>query len=257
MGLREPPLLTLDGLKALHRAQIRKIPFENLDIHLGRGIDVSRPAIFAKCVARRRGGYCFELNELLLAALEVFGFSARRGLARVHLAGRASPHTHQVSIATIDGQDFLVDAGFGGQSPRGPIPFVIDVVTEIDFKRYRLIAAPPYGAMLQDWWQGAWRNLYSLDARLVLDVDRVMGNHMTSTHPTSFFTWAKTASIHTSEARFSIFENILTHETAQGTTETAIPPGEAYLELLETVFGIELDARYQDLKPLNPAPPKA
>lgn len=223
---------------------------------MGRGIDPSRQAIFAKTIGKRRGGYCFELNELLFCALEIFGFASRRGLARVHLAGRPSPHTHQFSIATVDGQDFLVDAGFGGQSPRGPIPLILDAVTEIDFKRYRLIAAPPFGTMLQDWWLGAWRDLYSFDGRPVLDADRALGNHFTSTHPSAFFTWAKTASIHTSDARFSLFETVLTHETAQGVAETNIPPGEPYLELLETVFGIELDARYQDLKPLNPAPPK-
>lgn len=253
--MRAPPAVSLEGLRILQRTQLRKIPFENLDILLGRGIDPSRSAIVAKTVAKRRGGYCFEVNELLFAALEAFGFQVRRALARVHLSGRPGPHTHQLSLVAIDGQDYLADAGFGGQSPRGPLPLVLDAVTEIDFKRYRLVLAAPYGTMIQDWWQGAWRNLYSFDGRPVLDGDRVLGSHFTSTHPSAFFTWAKTASIHTSDARFSIFDNTLTHETAQGVTETAIPPGEPYLELLETVFGIELDARYEDLKPLNPRPP--
>lgn len=252
--MRAPPPPTFEGLKALHRAQIRKIPFENLDILLGRKIDPSRPAIFAKALGKRRGGYCFELNELLFAAIDSLGFVVRRGLARVHLAGQPSPHTHQFSIATIDGQDFVVDAGFGGQSPRGPLPMVLDSVIEVDFKRYRFVASSGHGTMLQDWWLGSWRNLYSFDGRAVLEPDRIMGNHMTSTHPNSFFTWAKTASIQTSDARFSIFDNKLTHETAAGVSETEVPAGEAYLEILETVFGIELDARYDELKPLNPPP---
>lgn len=256
VGLRSPPPATLDGLKALHRAQVQTIPFENFDILLRRGIDPSRPAIFAKTLQKRRGGYCFELNELAFAALEALGFAARRCLARVHVSGRPSPHTHQFSLATIDGQDYVVDAGFGGQSPRGPIPLLLDVTTQIGFKRYRLVAAPPFGTKLQDWWLNAWRDLYSFDLRPVLEPDRIMGNHMTSTHPSSFFTWTKTASIQTSEARFSLFDGLLTHETAQGVAETPIPNGEAYLEVLETVFGLELDARYEDLAPLNPPPPR-
>ncbi len=255
MDLRAPPPATVEGLKALHRAQIRKIPFENLDIQLGRGIDISRPAIFAKTLVKRRGGYCFELNELMFAALEAFGFVARRLIARVHLSGAPGPHTHQFSIATVGEQDFLVDAGFGGQSPRGPIPYVLDAVTEIDFKRYRLISAPPYGTMLQDWFANAWRNLYSFEHRLVLDADRVLGNHYTSTHRSAFFTWVKTASIQTSEGRFSLLDMVLTQETSHGLTETIIPQGEPYLELLETVFGIEIDATFEDFKPLNPPPP--
>ena len=254
VGLREVPPATLDGLKALHRAQIRKIPFENFDIHLGRDIGVSRAAIFKKTVHSRRGGYCFELNELMLAALQTFGFTARWGLARVHLSGRPSGLQHQYSVVHLGGVDYLVDAGFGGQSPRAPLAVVLDAVQDVDFRRYRFMLAPPHGLMLQDWWEGAWRNLYSFDGRPALDIDRTQGNFYTSRHPESFFTFVKSASIQTADARFSLLELRLTQESASGVTETQIPPGEAYLEILETVFGIELDARFEDLKPLNPAP---
>lgn len=254
MGLREAPSATLDGLKALHRAQIRKIPFENLDIHLGREIDVSRPAIFAKTIGRRRGGYCFELNELMFSALEAFGFATRWGLARVHLSGRPSGLQHQYSLAHLDGVDYLVDVGFGGQSPRAPLAVVLDAVQMADYRKYRFTLAQPFGIMLQDWWEDGWRNLYSFDGRPVFDIDRIQGNFSTSKHPTSFFTFVKSASIQTADARFSLLETRLTHETAHGVTETPIPPGEAYLEILETVFGIELDASFDDLKPLNPPP---
>ena len=57
---------TLDTLKALHHAQLYTIPFENFDIQLGRGIDLSPGAIFEKLVHQKRGGYCFELNGMFL-----------------------------------------------------------------------------------------------------------------------------------------------------------------------------------------------
>ena len=60
-------------LAALHRAHVATIPFENLDIPLGRGIAVDLESVQAKLVARRRGGYCYEHGLLFAAALERLG----------------------------------------------------------------------------------------------------------------------------------------------------------------------------------------
>ena len=55
-GPREP---TLEVLNALSAAHAQRIPFENLDVLLGAGVDIQADAVFAKLVERRRGGYCF------------------------------------------------------------------------------------------------------------------------------------------------------------------------------------------------------
>lgn len=66
-----------DSLEAIHRAQAYTIPFENFDILLGRCVSLETAAILDKLVGHKRGGYCFELNGLLLMALGTFGFEAR------------------------------------------------------------------------------------------------------------------------------------------------------------------------------------
>jgi len=53
-GSREPTLATLH---ALTRAHTTSIPFENLSVLQGQRIDLSVPALFAKLVTARRGGY--------------------------------------------------------------------------------------------------------------------------------------------------------------------------------------------------------
>lgn len=68
---------SLECLEKLHIAQHRAIPFENFDIALGRPIDLTPQAVFNKLVRNRRGGYCFELNGLMLQALKHYGFDAR------------------------------------------------------------------------------------------------------------------------------------------------------------------------------------
>ena len=55
---------TVETLRSLHFAHATSIPFENLDILLGRGISLELDALEAKLVTARRGGYCFEHKTL-------------------------------------------------------------------------------------------------------------------------------------------------------------------------------------------------
>ena len=84
-----PARPTLDpvGLQRLQQAHRMAIPFECLDVRLGRPIAIDSAAVFAKLVVAGRGGYCFEQNRLFLDALTALGFVARPLLARVWLGG--------------------------------------------------------------------------------------------------------------------------------------------------------------------------
>src|SRR3954464_14618414 len=80
---------TAKTLRAVHRAHATHIPFENLDILLGKSIPLDLPSLQRKLVHDRRGGYCFEQNALLAAALESLGFKITRLAARVRFGGSA------------------------------------------------------------------------------------------------------------------------------------------------------------------------
>ena len=56
-GSREPILPTL---QALHEAHLLAVPFENLDISLGRAIVLDEASLWTKIVEHRRGGFCYE-----------------------------------------------------------------------------------------------------------------------------------------------------------------------------------------------------
>ena len=73
IGLTERPPVDADGLRRVHAGQLRAVPFENLDILMDRGLQVSREAIAEKLIDQRRGGYCFENNSLLRDALVALG----------------------------------------------------------------------------------------------------------------------------------------------------------------------------------------
>jgi N-hydroxyarylamine O-acetyltransferase len=105
---------TIDTLRALHRAHLHTVPFENLDVHLGRPIVLHRAALFRKIVGERRGGFCYELNGLFADLLTFLGFEVSLLSAHVaHETGGFGPaFDHLALLVTADGR-WLADVGFG------------------------------------------------------------------------------------------------------------------------------------------------
>lgn len=251
IGLEQRPEVCLEGLQQLHRQHFFTIPFENFDIPLGRGIDVAPAAIYHKLVNHQRGGYCFETNGLLLQALQAFGFSTRALLARVHLSGTPSGRSHQFSLVHIDGQDWLVDAGFGSQTPRQPLPLTKNTELNTDLQTFQLIEDPQFGFMLQHNNGKQWENLYSFDLQPVHQGDIEYANHCTATMPTSTFTNTWLAALPNPRGITTLLNHNLRVTTDGETKVTELPAGPVYLDAIEQHFGLNLQATYGQLKAFN------
>ncbi|MGN6149561.1 MAG: arylamine N-acetyltransferase family protein [Rhizomicrobium sp.] len=122
IGLNKRPKPNLAGLKALHRAHLLAIPYENLDVQLGRKVTIQRPAIYQKIVEQGRGGWCYEMNGLLGWALAELGFKVTRATGSVmrEVSGDASNGNHLVLRVELPEGLYLADVGFG-DGPRDPI----------------------------------------------------------------------------------------------------------------------------------------
>ncbi len=108
-GARTPTRATLDALCLAH---VKAIPFENLDVLLGRGIDLSDEAIHRKIVHGGRGGYCFEQNTLFFRVLTALGFDTHLVSARVRLQRPRDftpPRTHVFNVVTLGGERLVAD----------------------------------------------------------------------------------------------------------------------------------------------------
>jgi N-hydroxyarylamine O-acetyltransferase len=105
---------TLTTLRGVHRAHLLAIPYENLDIHLGRRVTLDPDATFDKLVDERRGGWCFEMNGLLGRVLETLGFEVRYLSGAVGRATRGwrAQGNHLVLLVTLD-RPWIADVGFG------------------------------------------------------------------------------------------------------------------------------------------------
>jgi len=64
----------LETLRGLQPAHMKTVPFENLDISLGRKIQLDEESLWNKIVINKRGGFCYELNSLFAWLLKRIGY---------------------------------------------------------------------------------------------------------------------------------------------------------------------------------------
>jgi N-hydroxyarylamine O-acetyltransferase len=86
LGVTDPGPPSVAALFALHRAHAERVPYENLEIQLGRPTTVDPYESVERIVQRRRGGYCFHLNGAFATLLDALGYRVRWHLAWVESA---------------------------------------------------------------------------------------------------------------------------------------------------------------------------
>ena len=118
LGWTGTPDVSLNTLRELHIHHNGAIPFENLDVLLPREIHLDDRTLEEKLINGRRGGYCFAQNGLLERVLRELGFNVRSLLGRVVLANPSQmpPRTHRLLLVEVDGERWIADVGFGGQT---------------------------------------------------------------------------------------------------------------------------------------------
>jgi N-hydroxyarylamine O-acetyltransferase len=237
IGYAGPRRPTLDVLKGLHLAHATHIPFENLDILLGRPIRLDLESLQAKLVRARRGGYCFEHNTLFAAALESLGFAVTRLAARVRLGTtRVGPRTHMLLTVAVDGALWVADVGFGGGGLLEPLPLAPGEARQYGWA-YRLVEESG-SWVLQVFQAGTWLDLYAFTLEPHLPVDFEVANYFTATHPDSYFRRTLTAQLPTPEARFTLRSGELTVERGEQVSRRAVADDEL-LSVLSESFGLD------------------
>jgi len=252
IGLAAAPAADLDGLAAVQRAHRFAIPFENLDIPLGRGIAIDPDTVFDKLVTRRRGGYCFEQNRLFGDALGALGFTRRPLLARVWLGASEVPaRTHTFDLVTLDGREWIADAGFGGSfTPPMPLEEGAELATA-DGARHRLRRDPAHGWMLERHGHSAladgrgadddgWLPQYSFTPDPVFDIDLALSNHWTSSAPGTRFTTLHIVSLALPDGLVALTGRRFTRHLTTGSEARDIDRAADYRAVLAETFGIAL-----------------
>lgn len=221
------------------------VPFENLDIHLGRPPSLEAADLFTKTVIRKRGGYCYELNGAFALLLQALGFQVQGLLARV-LSGTTTllPRTHQLLLVTVAGEDWIADVGFGGHGLRTPLRLTPDAITPQGPDTFCLRQEAGQTFALQKLLAGHWQDLYTFTLEPFLPVDYLPLNHWHSTSPQSQFTRRKICTMPTATGRIVAVDmefKVHTGETPH--TIEAQSPAE-YVRLLHEYFGLEVGGAF-------------
>lgn len=236
----------LDRLIAAH---LNRVPFENLDVLLGRPIDIDAEATFAKIVERGRGGYCFEANSLFARLLLSLGYSVSllAGRVRWGLADSA-PQTmlsHLLLRVELAQGPFLVDIAFGSSTPYRAMPLYTPR-EQPDFP-FRLL--PPRAAQphyqLQTRVDEIWLPVYHFDLQASPWVDFAARNWYTATHPQSIFRQMLMAARIDGSTRLSLANGTFKRRHADGRVEQRqIESAAEVLTVLRNEFLLNLDSDF-------------
>ena len=239
-GVVRPDLLTL---RRLLRAHVLSVPFENLDVQLGRSLGTDPADAYEKIVLRRRGGWCYEQNGLFGWALSTIGFDVTRVAAAAMRAerGAVSEANHLALLVRVPGSDdtWLADVGFGGS-----------LLEPIRLKEAEHRHAPfRLGLRTLDdgcwqFWEDAGDGEFRYDFRAEPASEDALAGRCAflQSDPDSSFVLNLVAQIRTPEAHTTLRGRVLSRWDAAGETTTTLGSPDQLLQVLANTFGLDVPA---------------
>jgi N-hydroxyarylamine O-acetyltransferase len=241
IGVTAPEAPTLPALASLHRAHLLSVPFENLDVTLGRPIRLDRISLLDKVVDARRGGYCYELNGLFALLLRSLGYAVDLVSARVATAdGGLTDEFDHVALVVSRGaldEPVLADVGFGAGFIE-PLPMRDGLVRherdhEVGLERRGDAWAYREREPGEDWRD---RFVFTSTPHPLADFEE--RNVWQQTSPESHFTRSRLASVLTPTGRVTLSGDRLITTTHGRREETVLVGEDAVTSSLAEHFGL-------------------
>lgn len=219
IGFTGKPAPDLATLTAIHAAHVNAIPFEGINPLLRRPVDLDLPSLQRKLIDSRRGGYCYEHNGVLRAALQAIGFKVTGLAGRIRWnsppGSPLGPKTHMLLKVDLPEGPYLADVGFGACVMDAPLRLVTGLEQTTAMGTYQLTEAD--GALLLSAKRaGGWRGMYLFDLVPQLQSDYELGNWYTSTNPAVPFPTTLVMERVTGDRRFKLVNRHLMIEARDG-----------------------------------------
>lgn len=185
IGYAGSKLPTLETLNQLIHAHAHAIPYETLDIMLGRPPRLDVPTLQAKMIDGRRGGYCFEQNMLFRAGLRSLGYritSLQGRVVRGMPIDAPRPAIHMLLQVELPEGTFLADVGFGNLAPTCAL--LLDPLVEQETPHEVMRFIEVGGELtLQAKLKHGWAHIYRVIPYPRYDGEYEITNWYTGTHP--------------------------------------------------------------------------
>ena len=232
----------LSNLQALQLAFLYSVPFENLDIHLGREIRLDPERIYRKIVEEKRGGFCYECNTLFHALLGALGFEVRFAAAKmISDTALDSDFNHMVLVVNLDEGEFLVDVG-NGQSCLQPMRLHGEDEAQHEGIEDRLGEYEDRLGLFfrsdeQDWTVRFSFTSVSRQTRDFVDICQ-----LTQQSPDSLFTQNRIVTLALPDGRLTLAGRELEEKRAGRNRKRVLESTQELQEVLAESFGIHLDS---------------
>lgn len=240
IGYSGPVAPTAATLRAIHRAHMFAVPFENLDIGRGRKIVVDPEASVRKIVQERRGGFCYELNGAFATLLEALGLKVTLLSARAaREKGGFGPEFDHLTLRVDLDEPWLADVGFGDSFVE-PLRLVLGLEQKQDGREFRIIQELDDLTLESSQADGSWKKEYAftLRPRKLEEFAGMCQYHQTS--PESSFTRKSVCSLATPDGRITIADMKLIVTKNSAREERVISSKEEWSKLLREQFGVVL-----------------
>ena len=249
IGYRGPITPTLATLQSVCQLHPQSLTFNSVYPWLGLPVHLDLPTLEAKLVNRREGGYCFEQNTLLWAALAQIGFDVRGLSARVVYStppgGGRHPRNHMLMLVDLDGEKYVADAGFGGLTLTAPLRLSDEAPQQTPHETVRIgrteTVADLRDYVLEAEAGGQWRAMYQFGLEEQIDADYEMANWFTGTFPGSAFVQRLIAARPVDAGRLALSDNRLSvHRIGLPSIQRTIESASELSHILENDFAITL-----------------
>ncbi len=229
-----------ETLRELHLAHLYSVPFENLDISLGRKIICDEERFVYKIVQQRRGGFCYELNGAFAALLRELGFRVTLLSGRVAREdGSASPEFDHLALLIDLEEPWLADIGFG-DSFLEPLRLKTEIEQEQLSGRFRIVPVGDVMIVQRQLAGQPWKSQYQFTLKPYRLEDFEARCQFQQTSPESHFTRQRVCTLRTPDGRITLSDLTLIRTVKNHREEQTLNSEEQWQGALVEYFGVRL-----------------
>lgn len=178
---------SLESICALMQQQLATIPFENTEVQNGYIVSLEPDVFIDKIITQKRGGYCYELNGLFALVLQTLAVEYQLVACRPMFYPVKRPKTHMALVATIGGEQYLLDLGFGSHGIRAPINLKNTHTKISQCGEQFFLSQQDNNFLLEAIINNERLPQYSFNLNRYEFIDFAPANYMNSTHPETLF----------------------------------------------------------------------
>ena len=229
-----------DTLRRLHLTHLYTVPFENLDISLGRQICCDEGRFLHKVVDSRRGGFCYELNGAFAALLRELGFRVILLSARVAREdGSASPEFDHMALLVDLEEPWLADVGFG-DSFLEPLRLKTELNQEQPGGPFRIVPIGNVMIVQRQLADETWKSLYQFTLKPHALEDFEPRCQWQQTSPDSHFVQQRICTLPTQKGRITLSDLRLIRTEHGKPEERLLQNDDEWRAALVEHFGVRL-----------------